>query len=354
MRTSRAPIASAVIAALVGCSSPPSIPLEVLGAEYGRATCAALHSCYDDTVLELFTGEPVAGCDDRVAGRFDNGLLPRYQAAIDMGRMTYDASQARACIDSIAGEGCAAVSSRTTAACDNLFIGYVAAGGACAIDEECSGDSYCNTNSACPGTCQARGGSGASCTANAACQSGLVCASGACAAPGGAGAPCQTDGVVTCGGGLICIGSFDPGPGTCRTTASVLAAASGAECDITRAQLCMNGLACTTMGSATVCAPDGIAPGAACHAAFPDACQSGYYCSGTGMGDIDGSCAALPTAGMPCAAVFLGPITCAQGATCERGMCVTIQANGGACTTNDDCLGRQCNSGVCRAPTYCP
>lgn len=342
---------------LLGCSSPASIPLDMLGAEYGRATCGVLRSCYGDTIVQLLTNtSSSAGCDDRVAGQFENGLLPRYQAAIDMGRMTYDASQARACIDSIAGEGCAAVSSRTTAACDNLFVGHVAAGGACAIDEECSGDSFCNTGSACPGTCQARGGSGASCGENAGCESGLVCASGACAAPGGAGASCGGTTGVQCAGGLICSGQTGTTPGTCTATSTVLAGASGATCNAQGTQLCMNGLACTVASpTMQTCGPDGIAPGAACHPAFPDACQAGYYCGGTApaMGDFDGNCAALPTAGMPCATVVVGP-TCADGATCEGTMCVTVQANGGACTANGDCLGGQCNSGVCRAPTYCP
>lgn len=345
---------------LTGCpssSTPSSVPIEMLGATYGSISCSLIRDCYGDALAAALTGSTSeTACVTRAEGGYTNGALPRYQAAIAMGTMTYDGSQAGACVDALRAEGCAAVSSRAPAACDALFVGHVALGGACALDEECVGDAYCSVTTACPGTCQSYGGPGAACTRDQACQSGLRCGNGTCQAPGGAGASCQGTTGVECGGGLICAGGSSMRTGTCTAVTSVFAAGSGQACNVAMSQLCASGLSCIVMSATSqTCGTGGLASGAGCNLALPDQCAAGLYCNGPdiAMGRLTGTCAVLPTAGMPCATVLAGQ-ACADGHTCDSGTCVEVQENGGACTVDSDCFGSHCVSGVCTAPTYCP
>lgn len=329
----------------------------MLGAEYASTTCQLIHDCYGDVAAQIFAGGTLTECETRLTASFDNGTLPRYQAALAMNTMTYDASQAGACLDAVQVLGCAVGTQRSPAACDALFVGHVAAGGACAIDEECVGDSFCSVTTACPGTCQARSGSGAACTRDEGCQSGLKCTSSACAAPGGMGAACQGTTHVECGGGLSCVGGSTTATGICNTTASVFSIASGQPCNLAMSQLCQSGLSCTAT-SLTVqeCVAGGLTAGTACHAAVPDQCGAGLYCNdlAVGMGDIDGTCATLPTDGQPCATGGFLTSPCVNGLSCHDGTCHTINANGGSCMTGDDCFSGLCNGTTCAAPPYCP
>lgn len=346
---------------LSGCpsSSTQTVPIEDLGATYGSVSCDIVADCYGEAIVAVLVGATDHGaCVARAEAAYTNGALPRYQAAIAMGTLTYDGSQAGACVDALRGLGCEAIASRTPSACDSLFVGHVATGGACALDEECEGAAYCRVEGACPGTCQPYVAAGGACTRNEACASGLRCTSGACMAPGGAGASCQGATGVECAGGLICRGGTATDAGTCTATSDVFAAASGAACSPGNGQLCMAGLSCI-IASATsqTCGPDGLAAGSACQFAIPDQCADGFYCMGASLSttppSFDGTCAPLPTAGMAC---VTGGTTqsCADGSVCEANVCVEVQDNGGACTTDADCYGSHCTGGVCTAPTYCP
>ncbi len=349
--------AFALTCALAGCgqSAPASVPIEMLGARYASTTCALLHDCYGDAVLTALLGvSSITACETRAEASYVNGALPRYQAAMTMGTLTYDGSYATDCLDAVHTLGCAAITGRTPDACNQLFIGHVALGGACALDEECAGDAYCSAATACPGTCQAFGGSGASCTRDQACQQGLQCSNGSCQTPGGVGASCQGTTGVDCTGGLICQGGTASQTGTCASVASVFSGASGAACNLQMQQLCGTGLSCVVMGATSqICGPDNLASGAACRFAAPDQCQPGFYCHGATLAAA-GVCTALPMSGA-CATVPFGA-SCADGYTCESTtmMCVEVRDNGGACTSNADCFGGHCTGSVCTAPTYCP
>jgi hypothetical protein len=226
-------------------------------------------------------------------------------------------------------------------------------GGACAIDEECMGDAYCSADTACPGTCQAFGGAGAACTRDPACQQGLQCTNGSCQTPGGAGASCQGMTGVECVGGYICQGGSTTMAGTCTSAMTVFSGASGTTCSAQTQHFCAAGLSCViASASSQTCGPDNLAAGAACHIAVPDQCSAGFFCSGATL-MAAGTCTALPTDGMPCGMSF-GANVCAENHVCESGTCRPIRANGGACTTDNDCFGGHCTGSVCTAPTYCP
>lgn len=354
-------LALALAVPLSGCPSSTTaggdVPIEMLGQMYGNVTCGVLVDCYGESIVRLFTGSSSeASCAARLAAGYTNGALPRYQAAISMGTMSYDASQAGACIDALNAQGCGVVTSRPPAACDALFVGHVAVGGACAIDEECQGNAYCSADTACPGTCQTFVSSGGTCTRDAACATGLRCGNGTCQAPGGAGASCQGGTGVECAGGLICAGGSTTATGTCRATSEVFAAGSGQACNVLMSQFCQEGLSCIVAGiTSQTCGTGGLASGAACHPSVPDACAVGLYCAGTNPtgGDFDGTCTALPGDGMACATSVLGSF-CADGTVCVSGTCRTVQANGGSCTDGAQCFSADCSSGTCIAPPYCP
>jgi hypothetical protein len=341
---------------MAGCgnSTPASVPIEMLGSSYAAVSCGLIRDCYGDAVLTALYGvSSEAACETRAAAGYVNAALPRYQAAITMGTLSYDGTFAQDCLDAIHASGCAAITGRTPDACNALFTGHVAAGGACAIDEECAGDAYCLADAACPGTCQAFGGPGASCTRDQACQQGLQCSNGNCQTPGGVGASCQGMTGVDCNGGLICQGGTATQAGTCAATSTVFGAASGAACNVQMQQLCSTGISCIVMSATSqTCGPDNLASGAACHLSAPDQCQPGFYCHGATV-MAAGTCMALPAAGQPCATVPFGA-SCADGSVCDSMMCVAVQANGGACPVDDDCFGGRCSAGSCAVPTYCP
>lgn len=351
-----------VLCALVsaGCSqstTASNVPIEMVGTLYADALCSAIHTCYGDTIGAFVTGAPSqAACQHQAELAFEDGALPRFQAAIAMGTLTYDGSQAAACQAATMALGCGIVSSRSPAACRAMFVGHVAPGGACALDEECMGDAYCSVDTACPGSCQARVTSGGACTRDAACADGLRCASGHCSTPALEGASCQGTTGVDCAGGMICAGGSSTANGTCRSVATIMSGAAMGACNLQQGQFCMAGLSCEVAGiTSMTCVTDGIAVGMPCHLSLPDECAEGAYCNGPDIsrGVLDGTCAPLPTAGQPCATVVAG-LRCAVGAHCNAmNNCATVQETGGACTEDGDCFSGRCASGACVAPGYC-
>jgi hypothetical protein len=67
------------------------------------------------------------------------GLRADVLAAIDAGRIRYDAAAAARCVDSVEALGCDALDVEPPACRAPILIGLVANGDACAIDEECAG-----------------------------------------------------------------------------------------------------------------------------------------------------------------------------------------------------------------------
>lgn len=89
---------------------------------------------------------------------------------------------------------------------------------------------------------------------------------------------------------------------------------------------------------------------------FDDECQSGY-CEGDSQfpaPGTPGTCKAAPTSGQACM-----DFTCADGLTCENGVCTALKADGAACYDGAECQSGGCNgasqstAGTCGAPTTC-
>ncbi len=334
-----------------------NVPIEMEANVYASTLCPLLESCYGATVAELLTNtSSLAGCERQAEAQWTNGALPRYQAAIAMGTLSYDGTQSAACMAAMQALGCAIVQSRPPAACQRLFVGHVAIGGACALDEECMGEAYCAADTACPGSCQPRGGAGVACTRDSVCADGLHCTSAHCSAPGGEGASCQGATGIDCAGGLICSGGSAMMAGMCRSVSSVFSTPIGAACNVGEGRLCMPGLSCVVMSATSqVCAAGGLAIGAACHLALPDPCAAGAFCQGANLatGHLDGTCAALPTAGQACATELVGS-RCAERFHCNAmSVCAAVHETGGSCSEPADCIDGHCAAGTCTAPGYC-
>jgi hypothetical protein len=69
------------------------------------------------------------------------------QASVDAGRIVYNADDARTCLDGLATIDCPSYwnGDNQPAECDTTFIGQVADGGPCTIDDDCATDAaYCD------------------------------------------------------------------------------------------------------------------------------------------------------------------------------------------------------------------
>jgi hypothetical protein len=218
------------------------------------------------------------------------------------------------------------------------------------------GEAYCAADTACPGSCQPRSGAGSACTRDTVCTDGLHCTGGHCTAPGGAGTSCQGATGIDCAGGLICSGGSATAAGTCRAVGDVFSAAMGASCSVGEGRFCMPGLSCVVMSATSqTCAAGGLAIGETCHLALPDQCAAGTFCSGADFatGHLDGTCAALPTAGQACAMQLTGQ-HCADGFHCNTMMvCAAVHETGGSCSEPADCIDGHCVGGTCTSPGYC-
>ncbi len=294
--------------------------------------------------------------------------------AIKLGRAAFDPVQAQACLNALNGRGCGRVTESPTA-CVNAVRGLVADGAACSWFLECA-HGYCSGDSGCPATCGAALGTGAQCpgTNNAQCDArlGLECIASVCSPPLTAGLTC--DETSRCAGGLFC-NSFDSrcapqsneqavcgaddqcatglycqfasGGGLCRKKVSL-----GKPCgeDQDHAQSaeneCQDGLVCAGFARKPlhpgVCSAPGEVSAGCTPGSDLNGCAHGLNCS-------NGTCVMPPGPGQSC---FNG--ACLDGAYCDgAGHCQALLADGGGCTQNEQCLGRNCDAagtGKCVTP----
>src|SRR5207248_2957189 len=144
--------------------------------------------------------------------------------AIAVGKSTFDAQQAQACLDGLHARKCGRTPPAVDQACERAVRGTVAAGAACNWIYECaSGRCEPESAGACPAKCVTAAGAGASCS-NGPCdlRAGLRCigsvcrgfnftktaiTKGTCTALGDVGAGCVASAQVTgCAEGLLCSG----------------------------------------------------------------------------------------------------------------------------------------------------
>jgi hypothetical protein len=240
-------------------------------------------------------------------------VLPHYYdtlgADIADGKIVYDATQARGCVDLWSTLPCTRTAWLKVPddPCESVFTGTVAVGGACFFHEECASDncqidySNCGRSQCCPGVCVAAPtvvGAGGDCSSpNVTCATATTCLPDA----SGLTSTCQPTPVVgdRCGGTAIpCQYPLycDPTSGTCQ---------AGVETR-ERCNPNANGLGCDEV--ADVCEP------------------------GTSV------CTRLPGPGKPCDPTDGG--LCLIYATCDAttGTCVALPAVGQSCNDNVGCL----------------
>ena len=330
--------------------------LAEIPAKLGGAYCALVDQCFGPLKATFLGAED---CATRFTRQFEDGDFPAIKAAIEGGKLTYDASKVQACVDAIAKGGCAQLDNRTPSVCDAVFGGKGAIGDACQTNAECASGTFCEPAAACPGKCAARKASGGACLADDACVDGLKCdaTTKTCLAPGKAGEACGA-GKPDCGPQLFCVGADESKKqsGTCKTYDEVFSVAEGASCGFTAGPLCKTG-ACAfdklVSGQATFkCVPT-AASGAACTVALPEQCPVGEYCPvDIQANKLTGTCTKLPKAGEACGKVLFGR-QCADYTVCENGTCKETARIGGACALATTCYSGVCTSGACAAGPSC-
>lgn len=331
--------------------------LDTLPASLADAVCDAYEGCLGP-IYALFAN----GADCRVNAEkgVRSGEFPKFQGAIDAGKVSYDGSKVAACLASLSGRTCSQLLDRFPAECEAVFAGTVAQGGDCSLDVECEGAAFCKSDGVCPGKCTAPLSAGQACTSSDQCQSGLDCSddTGLCAAPAAQGASCGS-GLPECTPGTICLGGDEDtgAPGTCLAIDSVFTAAIGASCD-PATTLCATGGACALI---SVTPPDTLVwqcvssteypAGGACKIGFPDACAAGQYCDVPPQ-SVDGTCRPVPSAGEACTHAAGRP--CQSGLVCVNDVCTALAENGQPCAGNAGCYSDRCGaSGGCVADLPC-
>jgi hypothetical protein len=211
----------------------------------------------------------------------------------------YDATAAGNCIQAAknAALTCGAFDLDDEPSCAQIFNGTLQPGASCTADYECADsatdDAYCDqTVVDQPGVCvlesQLRGNAGDAC--------GSTCTED----PDGSGTSC------TSGSGT------GTGPASCFTN-------DGLYCDQTCKPLIAIGQACIDFES----------------------CVTGAFCN-------QGTCAALPSAGQPCAQGYL----CADDVYCSTaGSCEPRKPEGASCLDSTECVTDRCRDGLCAKDT---
>ncbi|MBX7191362.1 MAG: hypothetical protein K1X94_04865 [Sandaracinaceae bacterium] len=335
--------------ALAGCpsSNTGNLSRADFESQFTNAACDAIEACAGATVSDVFLSA-AGGCEGAFGSAYRNGASPVYDMATARGTVTYNGAHARACLDALRASPCSLTGNGAAAiACQDVFVGTTAAGGACSINEECGVDQFCSITTACPGTCQARRTSGQDCSDDRHCAAGLSCRDSMCQAQPMVGAGCTE--LAGCSLGLLC------SMGQCRPVDEVLVGTEGASCNLQTGPLCREGLSCVVdsvaPGGATFVCRGAVAAGAACRLGLPAQCPDGQYCSETNLMrlDFDGVCAPLPsTEGAAC-----DLSGCAEGLRCTSNVCVRLRNNGEACETPSQCASGVCTSSVCVAPMLC-
>ncbi|MBK8263258.1 MAG: hypothetical protein IPK80_18180 [Nannocystis sp.] len=315
----------------------------------------ALPACGQIAYEELPAEQVDALCDYMVRCGFatDEGLCaaawgqfirpdPNLDAAIEDGSVEYDAKAAEQCLEDAREAACGGIffEDAPSGACEKVFVGTIANGDACWIDEQCvsqtcqvadcamaccqgvcvapppdaaiGGDcsvqdcvsgAYCEYNFDDGSyTCQAQKGAGVECFGDYECSGSLGCFDGSCQVAPAEGAPCLGG---RCGGALGC----DITSNTCQKLRG-----EGQSCE-PAASLCAFGLACST-ASMKCEAPSGV--GSAC--SFDSGCSDAWcdYDFDTGAG------------------------------TCQPRL-----ANGAACEFDDSCQSLYCAEGLCGPEAVC-
>ncbi len=300
-------------------------------------------------------------------------VFTRTEEAIGEGRVTYDGTAAAACSQGFATASCNDNNDGGGGDCQALFVGSIADGASCFIDEECIGvDANCDGGSSpdqCSmGVCVDRAGldedcsirscfrgdhcvetnvsveqckSGAlnaDCNSDWHCDSGLYCPAGTCQEGLAINIACTEN--SQCADPMRCIAD------TCAFTDTL-----GVPCE----NSCDNNLICERSAPSPalgICV-EKYEAGATCER--NSQCVSGLLCR-----DSDSTCQPRPVLNEPCMR-----FDCVQGLYCTNelpgtpqpapaGTCVEPSANGQPCDRDRHCTSRICSSAnVCEEYMSC-
>ncbi|MDH5493495.1 MAG: hypothetical protein OEY14_16190 [Myxococcales bacterium] len=342
---------------LAGCGSSDGgggTALEEIPAVYATAACDKFETCVP-VFGPIFLGGGT--CQDRIQRMLEDSLLPLWEAGVVAGTILYDGTLVADCIAAIDAGGCEIFDSGPPAACQAVFGGTVAPGGACVSSAECEGDRICRTDAMCPGLCADRAIEGESCVDSESCSAGLICSNmDVCTTPALVGESCNGPSGPPCQSPARCEESSPDGSGVRVSIADGLTEALGAPCDLEAGLLCQEGLFCVlesldpATGASFVCAAASASAGA-CNAGLPDPCPVTEFCNANPTaGTITGTCTPLPVAGEDCAPSILGDRCAAEHVCTDLGTCAAMERLGGACSQDEICYNGNCVSGVCAQP----
>jgi len=304
------------VLAVGSCNGGGGVPIGQLGNKVLDVLCARAARCgeYPDEATCVANNGKLA----------DMGQI---ESDVASGKVKYNGSQVATCLSMYDTAGCTVMETENLQlpqACQTVFQGSVATGGACYNDEECV-SLKCNrggcggVTGCCAGTCDP--------------VTVTVASGGDCVAVG-----------TSCADGTYCKLDASKTGGTCTPLI-----AAGQSCTSLFGQ-CVSGKACVsdTTGGARTCG-NLPAEGQACHDSICDA-------------NVD----TCDTATKTCIRKIAVGGACPAGAGCvdyascdaTTKVCVAQKAAGGACSTANDCLGTLvCSSGTCvpaPAQPVCP
>jgi hypothetical protein len=193
----------------VGCGSDPEkgspddsnvepIAFDALGNEVAKARCAQVFNCCDATERDTLFGaaDPKPTNESECVAMLapvNNALFVEIKKSIEEGRQGYDGKKAALCVSKLGNECVNVVDGDwgQEPDCKATFVGKVADGDACTMDEDCSGGSK---SSCYKGACRPLGTAGQACDYSDDCASDHCNVESVCAAKKANGQACTSGG----------------------------------------------------------------------------------------------------------------------------------------------------------------
>ena len=310
----RTAVASLVASLLSGCGDWITVNDYFNGLQTVSTNLVICRLGFAPEYASAFTA---AGSSTRIADSIADA-----NKGIASGRVKYDGSEARRCIDrlnpnpsSCLGPNAPASSSRPLsrlpAECAAVFTGAVVGQGTCYENVDCV-SAFCNASVNCPGKCENTLQKGADCSNVRPCASGLRCIAGKCEPPGATGADCGDD--LDCQDPLIC-----------ASLKCVARPQQNGACSLDNDQ-CADGFFCQETAGVPTCQPR-VDAGAACTASaagyspsiISPQCKGSQTCAGRTPG-TPGKCGVPQDVGGPCTPPAIraaGPTGCFFGLVCD-------------------------------------
>jgi hypothetical protein len=319
------------------------------GPEDGRAYCDEIVAMAKERIPACQGGDParLSGYYEQVLGNVCDTL----GASLSAGRVRFDADRAEDCTTFYSNATCTTLQPERSP-CTDVYVGLVAAGGACVTSQDCAAGGLCDAQpGTCGATCTTRRQIGESCasTSGMLCVSGAACTQGKCVAQvrsvqGGA---CSND--YDCRSGvfgnvLYCAIPAGAKDGTCQPTKSGGPCAGRRECE--------SKLYCASASDTCLAR---VRSGGACTPG-DNACEPGTACVAM-AGTTNGTCVEVPRPdGASCGYTGGEYVLCSGWCDAvdfqTSGTCRPKKKDGEACKSASECTGRCDKSGKC-APA-CP